>query len=57
MYTTETTLTAMPSHHFFNFKSNPLNAGLGPRINLPRKPASIGLSREELRKIVVDLIG
>ena len=57
MYTLETTQTAMPQHQFFNLKSTPLNANLGPRINLPRKPAPIGLSREELRKIVVDLIG
>jgi hypothetical protein len=52
MYTTQMTQTTMPVHQFFNHKSNTT-----PRINLPRKPAPIGLSREELRKIVVDLIG
>ncbi len=52
MYTLETTQTAMPAHRFFNLKPT-----TPPRINLPRKPAPIGLSREELRKIVVDLIG
>jgi hypothetical protein len=52
MYTLETTQTTMPRHQFINLKSNTT-----PRINLPRKPAPIGLSREELRKIVVDLIG
>ncbi len=57
MYTLETTQTTMPRHQFFNLKSNSLNADLGPRINLPRKPAPIGLSREALRKIVVALLG
>jgi hypothetical protein len=53
MYTNQLTETAMPRHRLhLNFKSNS-----APRINLPRKPAPIGLSREELRKIVVDLIG
>ncbi len=52
MYTTQTTQTAMPRHQFINLKSNSAT-----RVNLPRKPAPIGLSREELRKIVVDLIG
>jgi hypothetical protein len=52
MYTLETTQTAMPSHRFINLKTNTTQ-----RINLPRKPTPIGLSREELRKIVVDLIG
>ena len=52
MYTLETTQTTMPMHQFFNLRTT-----TAPRINLPRKPAPIGLSREELRKIVVDLIG
>jgi len=54
MYTTQMTQTTMPRHQFINAIST---ATLRTINNLPRKPAPIGLSREELRKIVVDLIG
>ncbi len=53
MYTNELTETPMPRHLFINALANTTPR----RINLPRKPAPIGLSREDLRKIVVDLIG
>ena len=52
MYTNQETQTVMPRHQFIN-----LNLNLTPRIDPPRKPAPNGLSREEIRKIVVDLIG
>lgn len=53
MYTNELTATAMPRHRLhLNFKSTNT-----PRINLPRKPASTGLSREQLREIVAEVMG
>jgi hypothetical protein len=53
MTQTQMTQTTMPRHQFINAIANSTLRS----INLPRKPAPIGLSREELRKIVVDLIG
>ncbi len=53
MHTNELTHITMPRHHLANAISNPV-----PRdIDLTRKPVQTGLSREALRKIVVDLIG
>jgi len=43
----------MPRHLFTSSLSDPTPS----TISLPRKPAPIGLSREQLRKIVTDLIG